>query len=187
MLDYLYRELSYEAFLIDDDDVMDPEDYGTYSKFSQKEFFPAITDDQWKKDKNFKKRENGYVFVPTACGTSAKMCRVHFHFHGCGEKPKNFGKKRSFNGLGALNDIIMVYPDTRCWDNSPRGKSRIDPDYFDTNHGILPTAFKSMVARVTTSESNEETDFEAWLGEQTISSNDEDCVAKFHTSVVEGS
>ena len=78
----------------------------------------------------------------------------------------------------------MVYPDTRCWDNHPDG---IDPDNYDTNHGVLQTAFKSMFARVTGSGGNDGSDLETWLGEQSISAHDEECVAKFRMSVVEGS
>lgn len=53
-----------------------------------------------------------------------------------------------YNRLGALNNVIMVYPDTRCWDNAgdPDG---IDPSGYNTKAGILPSAIKAMMDRVT--------------------------------------
>jgi len=69
---------------------------------------------------------------------------VHFVFHGCGGSSKSFGKA-GYNDLAAANNIIMVYPDVRCWDN----EGDIDPEGFNTNTGILPTAIKSMIDRVT--------------------------------------
>ena len=39
----------------------------------------------------------------------------------------------------------MVYPDIKCWDN----EGDIDSDCFNTNTGVLPTAIKAMINRVT--------------------------------------
>ena len=39
----------------------------------------------------------------------------------------------------------MVYPDIKCWDN----EGDIDSDGFNTNTGMLPTAIKAMIDRVT--------------------------------------
>jgi len=57
--------------------------------------------------------------------------------------------------VGALNDIIMVYPSTREWENF---RSDNDPDNFMKNTGIMPTAFKNMIARLTSTiaEADEE-------------------------------
>jgi len=104
--------------------------------------------------------------------------------HGCGGSPTGFAEG-GYNALGALNDIIMVYPDTRCWDNEGNG---IDPEYFNTNHGIVPTAFKKMIARVTGTEGGDGDDsddqddgddsdggepsaLDTWLEDQEIASN----------------
>ena len=53
-----------------------------------------------------------------------------------------------YNRLAALNNIIMVYPDTRCWNNDedPDG---IDHYNYNKKTGILPTAIKAMIDRVT--------------------------------------
>ena len=60
-------------------------------------------------------RENGYLFVPKQCDVNAN-CRVHFVMHGCGGQPDGMANQ-GYNELAVLNSIIMVYPDTNCWDN----------------------------------------------------------------------
>ena len=39
----------------------------------------------------------------------------------------------------------MVYPDTRCWDSG----GDIDPTGFKTNNGIVQTALREMINRLT--------------------------------------
>ena len=80
---------------------------------------------------------------------------MHFAFHGCGAKAKGHGEL-GYNDLAAANDIIMVYPDIKCWDN----EGAIDPDGFNTNTGFLPTAIKAMIARVTGGAEEEATEEE---------------------------
>jgi len=75
-------------------------------------------------------------------------CSVHFAFHGCGGSAKGFGEYSGYNILGALNNIIMVYPDTRCWDHN----RKIDKDYGHTRYGLMPTAIKAMIDRITASD-----------------------------------
>ena len=43
----------------------------------------------------------------------------------------------------------MVYPDTKCWDN----EGDLDAEGFNTNTGLIPTAIKAIIDRVTSSES----------------------------------
>ena len=69
-------------------------------------------------------------------------CRVHFAFHGCGGNSEDFAKT-GYNDLAAANNIIMVYPDMKCWDN----EGAIDAEGFNTNTGLLPTALKAMIER----------------------------------------
>ena len=80
---------------------------------------------------------------------------MHFAFHGCGAKAKSHCE-RGYNDLAAANDIIMVCPDIKCWDN----EGDIDPDGFNTNTGFLPTAIKAMIARVTGGAEEETTEEE---------------------------
>jgi hypothetical protein len=58
------------------------------------------------------------------------------------------GRGYGYNELGALNDIIMVYPTTRCWDKEG------DED-FNTKDGIIPKALMAMINRVTSSDPND--------------------------------
>ena len=120
---------------------------GTYTEFSQREFFPEDID--WENDENFMNRINGWIYTPTACeGEGSVNCRVHLAFHGCGGNAESLGKT-GYNDLAAVNNIIIVYPDTACWDN----EGDIDADGFNTNTGLIPTAIKAIIDRVTGSES----------------------------------
>ena len=56
----------------------------------------------------------------------------------------------AYNEVAALNNIIMIYPDTRCWDNHADG---IDPQNYMKKTGIVPTALKAMIDRVTDTSS----------------------------------
>ena len=50
-----------------------------------------------------------------------------------------------YNEIAAANNIIMVYPDTRCWDN----EGLVDPDNYMTKNGLVSSALLKMVNRVT--------------------------------------
>ena len=52
---------------------------------------------------------------------------------------------KGYNNLAITNDIIMVYPDTKCWDQH----GQIDPENYKTNDGIVHRALRSMLERVT--------------------------------------
>ena len=64
----------------------------------------------------FRDRENGKVFVPNACTLDAQ-CRLHIVLHGCNGRVDGMAYQTGYNALGALNNIIMLYPDSKCWDN----------------------------------------------------------------------
>ena len=50
-----------------------------------------------------------------------------------------------YNEIAAANNIIMVYPDTRCWDN----EGLIDPENYKTKSGIVTKAIEKMISRLT--------------------------------------
>lgn len=52
-------------------------------------------------------------------------------------------KGRGYNELGALNNIIMVYPTTKCWDED------LTDANFNEQTGVIPSAIKAMIERVT--------------------------------------
>jgi len=118
MLSHLYTALGYvseEADFVEDSTVS--RDYwrqhGTYQTFDQTEFFIGA---DWTSG-DFKGRENdGHIYIPTQCNDGTTTCKVHFGLHGCGGRAE--GLANQYANLGALNDIIMVFPDTRCWNSN---------------------------------------------------------------------
>ena len=145
ILSFLYGVLEYTPIVPATSSTSDDSEgvLGTYSEFSQREFFPDDID--WENDENFRNRINGWIYTPKACeGEGSVNCRVHLAFHGCGGNAEALGKT-GYNDLAAANNIIMVYPDTRCWDN----EGDIDPDGFNTNTGFIPTVIKNIIDRVT--------------------------------------
>ena len=44
------------------------------------------------------------------------------------------------------NNLIIVYPDTRCWDH--QGQISGDPESWKTKDGLVQTAFKNMIDRL---------------------------------------
>ena len=157
MIGFLYDTLGYDS-IVEGQDVRQDRDeaLGTFTQFDQREFYPDYIDwnNQSYKDGAFYGRQNGWIYTPTACqGDGSENCRVHFVLHGCGAWARNMAQS-GYNDLAAANDIIMVYPDVRCWDN----EGDIDADNFDTNTGIVQSAIKAMVDRVTGTSSGGSTD-----------------------------
>ena len=145
MLSFLYDTLGYTPIVSATSSTSDDEDgvLGTFTEFSQREFFPEDVD--WDGDENFYNRINGWIYTPVGCeGRASVNCRVHFAFHGCGGNSEDFANT-GYNDLAAANNIIMVYPDTKCWDN----EGAIDAEGYNTNTGLLQTALKAMIERVT--------------------------------------
>ena len=145
ILSFLYDVLEYTPIVPATSSTSDDSEgvLGTYSEFSQREFFPDDTD--WENDENFMNRINGWIYTPKACeGEGSVNCRVHLAFHGCGGNAEALGET-GYNDLAAANNIIMIYPDTRCWDN----EGDIDSDGFNTNTGFIPTVIKNIIDRVT--------------------------------------
>ena len=50
------------------------------------------------------------------------------------------------NEFASTNKIIMVYPDSECWDNH----GSVDEDNFMTKDGLYPRTFMNMIDRLTT-------------------------------------
>ena len=127
MLQFIYESLGYTDNFVSniDSPVSNPESLGSWTTFDQKEFFPGIN---YNTNNDFINRENGYLFVPNACTTDGHNCKVHFVLHGCNGQPDGMARN-GYNELAVLNNIIMVYPDVKCWDNS----GDIDSEDYNTN------------------------------------------------------
>ena len=98
-------------------------------------------------------KDFGLVYVPDSCKT--KSCNVHFVFHGCGASAQPFATKMGYNEFAATNDIIMVYPDSKCWGYS----GTVTDDKAFTRDGMMPKTIMSMVDRVTSSGPEESETF----------------------------
>jgi len=103
--------LGYAESLVWDADY-DWENSGdTWRAYDQKEFFGSQVN--WN-NINLRNREAGWIYIPKVCETS--QCRVHVALHGRGGNGAQMGAA-GYNALAALNNIIMIYPDTRGWDS----------------------------------------------------------------------
>ena len=143
IIEHLYTSLGY-ADSVEKPNWFNAETVGTFYPWDQHEFYPEDLD--WNLP-NFRNRDNGYIYVPTQCET--KQCKLHFVLHGRGGSPSE--GKAKYNQIGALNDIIMVYPTTKSWESF---SSANDPENFMKNTGVMPMAFKKMIARLTGTEDN---------------------------------
>ena len=76
-------------------------------------------------------------------------------FHGCGASAEPFATKMGYNEFASTNDIIMVYPDSKCWGYN----GTITDDKAFTYDGMMPKTIMSMVTRVTTANPDESETF----------------------------
>ena len=89
----------------------------------------------------FEGREDGKIFIPNNCQSTT--CRVHFVFHRFNKEPFEMANKKRYNTLGALNNIIMVYPSARTFDTWFVGDDR------DNAESKLVAGVQAMIDRVT--------------------------------------
>ena len=111
---WIYNALNYipENDFLDwsDDADFDYSSVGDYFTFDQTEFAPGADFDSG----DLEDKQEGRVYIPQQC-YSDKTCRVHVVFHKAGKGPEYLAEQRGYNILGALNDIIMLYPATQAW------------------------------------------------------------------------
>ena len=107
MLEYLYTSLGYDYKSSAENSLTGGwRDYGTLEPWDQTPFYEGVDWDS----KPLDGRENGQIFVPTTCkDKTVSNCKIHFVLHGCNGRPGNFD---NYNTVAALNDIIMIWPDT---------------------------------------------------------------------------
>ena len=142
VLSYVYDALGY----ISADDFQnhlgvstDLETAGTFSEFDQTEFAQGADFTSGV----LEGKQTGWVYVPNQCTT--QTCTVHFVFHRNSVDPKFLGERKGYNELGALNNIIMVYPASNFWDIDPAGEG----EDASTKDGVLPSMIKGMIDRIT--------------------------------------
>ena len=104
-------------------------------EFDQREFYPTV---DFENNRHFKNRETGYLYIPNQCeGDGSVDCRVHFVLHGCGGSP-TYMQNKGYEDYAITNNIIVVWPSTRCWDMF--GQISQD-DSYKTNDSIVHRAF----------------------------------------------
>ena len=114
IMEFLYDSLGYvslDDFVDWQDSDEDYEDLGEYDTFDQTEFAP----DADFTSGDLADKTEGYYYIPDQC-VSDVTCRVHVVFHRANSPPTFLAESRGYNLLGALNDIIMLYPSTVMWD-----------------------------------------------------------------------
>ena len=118
---------------------------GDYLDFDQTEFFDVDFGSQ-----EFTGREQGKIYIPNQCYDGEIICKVHFSFHRNNKAPNDMAETKRFNNIGALNDIIMVYPSVKSWDTM-----NITPEK-DNKNSKLAQGILGMIARVTNTEVDDE-------------------------------
>ena len=144
VLSYIYDTLGY----ISESDFQnhlgvttDLDAAGTFSEFDQTEFAPGADFTDGVLDG----KQTGWVYVPNQCTDGSEQCTVHFVFHRSSTDPKFLGERKGYNELGALNNIIMVYPASNFWDMT-EAAGGVDAN---NKNGVLPSMIKGMIDRVT--------------------------------------
>ena len=69
-----------------------------------------------------------------------------FALHGCGGSAKGMAFSLGLNEFASTNKVIMVYPDSECWDNH----GEVDGENYMTREGLYPRVFMKMIEIMTT-------------------------------------
>ena len=139
-------------------------DYGTWTTFDQGDFVgidSTLRDTQgnpYSWDWFSTDYESvGYAFIPNSCnnwfdedeGTqNQQKCHVHISFHQCEENglfAQKYALETELPVYAATNDIITVYPTTKCWNMD----GDIDSTNWLTNKGLYPRSIAAMICRLT--------------------------------------
>ncbi len=114
--------------------------------------------------------EDGYVYVPDACGKEER-CRVHIAFHGCLQSADKIGsafyEHAGYNEWADNNHLIVLYPQTQatllfglpinpqgCWDWWGYNDSAFNPSgRYATKQGLQIAAIRRMLDRLSGQQS----------------------------------
>jgi poly(3-hydroxybutyrate) depolymerase len=99
-------------------------------EFDQSEFFGRLAG----------LAKTGYLYVPSACQTKKKVCRLHIALHGCRMSREFIGRTfvehAGYNPVAEVNNIIILYPQI--------SRSLVNPQgcydwwgYTNSDYGIL--------------------------------------------------
>ena len=142
ILTFLWRALGYGEIQPGTDWEATPAQ-GRMVTFDNTEFYPT---EVWNNSDQLLGREDGYIYIPNQCdGAGSSNCRLHFVLHGCGGWPRGYMNK-GYQDLAITNNLIIVWPDTRCWDNHGQIS---EGEAYKTNDGTVHRAFQAMIERLT--------------------------------------
>ena len=75
--------------------------------------------------KNFDLAGTGYLYVPSACRSGQRQCRVHIALHGCKQDPRTFAVQAGYNYWAEKYDVIVVYPAVQAYRPKDLDESQI--------------------------------------------------------------
>ena len=90
----------------------------------------------------------GLIYVPTDCESETESCRIVFALHGCEGNAQSVMDSWGLNDFASTNKLIIVYPESDCWDNH----GDVDSDHYLTRDGLYPRVFMNMIAKMTDPE-----------------------------------
>ena len=128
------------------------ETYGTWTKFDQGDFVgvDSTLDKGIEWNWNITQwSDSGWVYIPDVCYSTT--CKLHVAFHGCTQSAEDLNSYAGYNKFAATNNVIMVYPETFCW--NIYGKFPEEPLWL-TNQGLYPKAISAIICRMTTAEAD---------------------------------
>ena len=114
-------------------------DQGDFLEFDQSEFFNV----DFETSKDFAGKQAGKIFIPHQCRSDV-TCKVHLAFNRQNASIDVFPVNKRYNNMGALNDIIMVYPYSKSWD--------IRGDLEKSRYGTLASGVHKIIQRLTGGE-----------------------------------
>ena len=122
--------------------VADGDQYslGTLSDFDVTDLIPT---DWTMEDSEFS--TSGLVYVPNDCEDENESCKIVFALHGCGGNSQYPSDGWGLNAFAATNKLIIVYPESTCWDNH----GDVDEENWLTSDGLYPRVFMNMVDKLT--------------------------------------
>ena len=105
--------LALDIMKVFSDPILDPVD------FNKSRFF------SFKQAAAFGMHETGYAYIPEYC--EMNECPVHFQLHGCGMNSDQIGfayiMHSQFNEIAEANKIVVVYPQVKDVQLTPKQKS----------------------------------------------------------------
>lgn len=150
-LKQMYVDLGYATDIDDfENSLASFESRGFWNEFDQHEFVGVDSTlsggKAWEWD-DTTWSDNGYVYIPISCHLTT--CKLHIAMHYCESSALDMASYAGYNEFAANNDIIVVYPESVCWNSD----GDIDSLLWLTKDGLFPRAIEAIICRLTSEES----------------------------------